>query len=47
MVEEKKCPKCGRNEKMKNGFMREKQRHRCEYWGKEWLFGIYKAIRYS
>ena len=23
MIEEKRCPKCGRKEKVKNGFMRE------------------------
>ncbi len=36
MIEEKKCPKCGRKEKVKNEFMRGKQRYkyrncRCNY----------------
>jgi transposase-like protein len=30
MIEEKRCPKCGRKEKVKNGFMRGKQRYKCK-----------------
>ena len=33
MIEEKKCPKCGRTEKVKNGFMRGKQRYKCKNCG--------------
>ena len=38
MIEEEKCPKCGQKEKVKNGFMRGKQRYkrkncRCNYAG--------------
>ena len=32
-IEEKKCPKCGRTEKVKNGFMRGKQRYKCKNCG--------------
>ena len=30
MIEEKKCPKCGKKEKVKNGFMKGKQRYKCK-----------------
>ena len=30
MMENKKYPKCGRKEKVKNGFMRDKQRYKCK-----------------
>ena len=33
MIEEKRCPKCGRKEKVKNGFMRGKQRYKCKNCG--------------
>jgi transposase-like protein len=33
MIEEKRCPKCGRKEKVKNGFMRRKQRYKCKNCG--------------
>jgi len=33
MVEKKKCPKCRRTEKVKNGFMRGKQRYKCKNCG--------------
>jgi transposase-like protein len=33
MIEEKRCPKCGRKEKVKNGFMRWKQRYKCKNYG--------------
>ena len=33
MEEEKKCPKCGRTEKVKNGFNRGKQRYLCKNCG--------------
>ena len=32
-MEEKRCPKCGRKEKVKNGFMRGKQRYKCKNCG--------------
>ncbi len=30
MIEGKKCPKCGKTEKIKSGFMREKQGYKCK-----------------
>ena len=33
MKKEKKCPKCGRKEKVKNGFNRWKQRYKCKNCG--------------
>ena len=33
MIEEKKCPKCGKREKVKNGFMKGKQRYKCKCCG--------------
>ena len=33
MEEEKRCPKCGREEKIKNGFNRGKQRYLCKNCG--------------
>lgn len=37
MVEEKKCPKCGQKEKVKNGFMngfmRGRQKYKCKNCG--------------
>ena len=33
MIEEKKCPKCGKKEKVKNGFMKGKQRYKCKCCG--------------
>ena len=30
MIEGKKCPKCRQKEKVKNGFMRGKQRYKCK-----------------
>ena len=33
MIEEKKCPKCGKKEKVKNGFMKGKQRYKCKHCG--------------
>jgi len=32
MIEEKKCPKCGKK-KVKNGFMKGKQRYKCKCCG--------------
>ena len=33
MIGEKRCPKCGRKEKVKNEFMRGKQRYKCKNCG--------------
>ena len=33
MMEEEKCPKCGQKEKVKNRFMRGKQRYKCKNCG--------------
>ena len=33
MEKEKRCPKCGRTEKVKNGFNRGKQRYKCKNCG--------------
>ena len=33
MIEEEKCPKCGKKEKVKNGFMKGKQRYKCKCYG--------------
>ena len=33
MEQEKRCPKCGREEKIKNGFNRGKQRYLCKNCG--------------
>ena len=33
MIEGKKCPKCRQKEKVKNGFMRGKQRYKCKNCG--------------
>ena len=33
MKNEIKCPKCGRDEKVKNGFHRGKQRYKCKHCG--------------
>lgn len=30
MIEEKKYPECERKEKVKNGFIKGKQRHKCK-----------------
>ena len=54
MIGEKKYPKCGREEKVKNGFMRGKQRYKCKNCGCNYIGGRHgypedikqKAIKY-
>jgi len=33
MIEEKKCPKCGKKEKVKNGFTKGKHQYKCKCCG--------------
>ena len=55
MIEKKRCPKCGRKEKVKNEFMREKQRYKCKNCGCNYTGGRngypedikQKAIKYT
>jgi len=41
MIEEKKCPKCGKKEKVKNGFMKGKQRYKCKCCGCNYIESRY------
>ena len=46
MKEEKKYPKCGKKEKVKNGFMKDKHRYKCKHCGCNYTGGKNVYLNY-